>query len=95
MSQINVNIRMDEGLKRQAENLFSELGLNMTTAVNIFVRQAILQGKIPFELTTRKFDDPFYSQKNQEYLGKAIADLEAGRGLIYKTMEELRAMENE
>ena len=95
MSQINVNIRMDEGLKRQAENLFSELGLNMTTAVNIFVRQAILQGKIPFELTTRRIDDPFYSEKNQEYLRKAIADLEAGRGLVHKTMEELRAMENE
>ena len=51
-----------------------------------------IKGHVP---TTRKIDDPFYSQKNQEYLGKAIADLEAGRGLVHKTMEELRAMENE
>jgi DNA-damage-inducible protein J len=86
---------MDEGLKRQAETLFSELGINMTTAVNMFVRQVVLQGKIPFELTTRKTDDPFYSQRNQEYLRKSIADMEAGKGLVYKTLEELKAMENE
>ncbi|MDL2264495.1 type II toxin-antitoxin system RelB/DinJ family antitoxin [Synergistaceae bacterium OttesenSCG-928-I11] len=95
MSQTNVNIRMDEGLKKDAEYLFSELGLNMTTAVNIFVRQAVRQGKIPFELTTKTDDDPFYSKKNQVYLKKAIEDLEAGKGLVVKRLDELEAMEGE
>jgi DNA-damage-inducible protein J len=47
----NLSIRMDKALKEQAENLFSELGMNMTTALNIFVRQSVRQGKIPFEIS--------------------------------------------
>ena len=51
---INLSIRMDKGLKEQAENLFSELGMNMTTAMNIFIRQSVRQGKIPFEIALNK-----------------------------------------
>jgi len=47
----NLSIRMNKELKEQAEQLFSELGMNMTTAFNIFVRQAVRQGKIPFEIS--------------------------------------------
>lgn len=46
----NISIRMDKDLKEQAESLFSELGMNMTTAFNIFLRQSVRQGKIPFEV---------------------------------------------
>lgn len=62
MSQTNINIRMDENLKKEAESLFFELGLNMTTAVNIFVRQSLRQGGIPFEITTQT--DAFYNSNN-------------------------------
>lgn len=48
---INLSIRMDKELKEQAEGLFAELGMNMTTALNIFVRQSVRQGKIPFEIS--------------------------------------------
>jgi DNA-damage-inducible protein J len=47
----NLTIRMDKELKEQAERLFSELGMNMTTAFIVFVRQAVRQGKIPFEIS--------------------------------------------
>lgn len=47
----NLTIRMDKDLKEQAEQLFSELGMNMTTAFTVFVRQAVRQGKIPFEIS--------------------------------------------
>jgi DNA-damage-inducible protein J len=47
----NINIRMDAELKKQAEQLFNELGMNMTTAFNIFLRQSVRQGKIPFEIS--------------------------------------------
>lgn len=53
---INVNIRMDEDLKKQADYLFNELGLNMSTAVNMFVRQAVRTAGIPFEVTIRTAD---------------------------------------
>lgn len=48
----NVSFRIDSRLKAQAEQLFSELGLNMTTAFNIFLRQAVREGSIPFSITT-------------------------------------------
>lgn len=47
----NISIRMDTKLKAQAEELFSELGMNLSTAFNIFVRQSLREGGIPFEIT--------------------------------------------
>ena len=47
----NISIRMDSDVKTQADALFSELGMNLTTAFNIFVRQALREGRIPFEVS--------------------------------------------
>ncbi len=46
----NVCIRIDTELKAQAEALFGELGMNLTTAFNIFLRQAVRERRIPFEI---------------------------------------------
>ncbi len=51
MGQININIRMDEDLKKDFEKLCNELGLNMTTAVNIFARTVVRQNGLPFPVT--------------------------------------------
>lgn len=51
----NLNIRTDKAIKDQAEEILNELGLNMTTAVNMFLQTAIREPGIPFEL---KFDVP-------------------------------------
>ena len=50
MASTNLNIRVDKEIKMQAEEIFDALGINMTTAVNIFLRQAIREKGIPFEL---------------------------------------------
>ena len=50
MGNTSMNIRMDSEVKRQAEALFGEIGMNMTTAINIFLRQSIRENGIPFEL---------------------------------------------
>lgn len=55
MAATNLNIRTDKAIKEQAEQLFNELGLNMTTAINLFLRTAIREHGIPFEL---KLDVP-------------------------------------
>ena len=47
----NVSFRIDSDLKAQADALFSQLGINMTTAFNIFLRQSVREGCIPFEIT--------------------------------------------
>lgn len=46
----NISIRMDSELKSRAEALFNELGMNLSTAFNIFVRQSLREGSIPFEI---------------------------------------------
>lgn len=51
MAQTNINIRMDDQLKQQFDHLCSELGLNMTTAINIFAKTMVRQQKIPFEVS--------------------------------------------
>lgn len=51
-STTNISIRMDTDLKAAAESLYSELGMNLSTAFNIFVRQSLREGGIPFKITT-------------------------------------------
>jgi len=85
---INVTIRLDREIKENAERLFNDLGMNLSTAFNIFARQSLRQGKIPFEIY-----DPFYGEKNQAVLRKSIAEFEAGK-TVEHTMEELKAMED-
>ena len=52
MATTNMSIRMDTELKKQAEAMLSDMGLNMTTALNMFLRQVVRQGRIPFEIAT-------------------------------------------
>ena len=47
----NISIRMDSDLKKQADALFEELGMNISTAFNIFVRQTLREGRIPFDIS--------------------------------------------
>lgn len=49
---ISVSFRINPQLKKDAEKLFDELGLSMTAAFNMFLRQAVREGGIPFNITT-------------------------------------------
>ena len=86
MATTNLNIRTDKDIKEQADQIFSELGLNMTTAINMFLRTTIRENGIPFSL---KLDTP-----NEE----TAAAIEEGRLIAldsgvksYKTMDALKA----
>ena len=52
MATDNMSIRMDTELKKQADAMLADMGLNLTTAMNMFLRQVVRQGKIPFEIAT-------------------------------------------
>lgn len=88
MAQTNINIRMDENLKQQFDHLCSELGLNMTTAFNIFAKTMVRQQRIPFDVA---LETP-----NAETLA-AIQDVNQGRNLskpfhsVAELMEDLNA----
>ena len=77
MGQTNLNIRIDEDLKKQFDEFCSNVGINMTTAFNIFAKKVVSEQKIPFEITA----DPFYNEKNMKYLKSVIADIGSGRSV--------------
>lgn len=85
MESANLNIRCDKEVKIAAEKIFEDLGLNMTTAVNIFLRQAIRENGIPFEV---KLHSPNETTAAAIAEGKALAQYGSVKG--YSTMEELR-----
>lgn len=89
MAQTNVNIRMDEDLKKQFEAFCSEIGMSMTTAFCVFAKTAVRQNKIPFEISADS--DPFYSEVNHARLRKSIDQLNNEK-FIVKTMDELETL---
>ena len=46
----NFSVRMDKQVKQDSEQIFQELGMNLTTAINVFLRQAVRTGGFPFEV---------------------------------------------
>ena len=84
MAQTNINIRIDEDLKRQFETFCSNIGMTMTTAFCVFAKTAVRKQKIPFELAV----DPFYSESNMAHLRRGIAALNDGKGVEHELIEE-------
>lgn len=85
-NQTNLNIRTDKEVKASAEKVFAQLGLNMSTAVNIFLRQAIRQGGLPFEV---KLDIPNETTAAAIREGRDIIKDSKAHG--YKNMDDLKA----
>ena len=82
---VNLSIRMNRELKESAETLFAELGMNLTTAINVYMRQAVRQGGIPFSIQI----DPFYSAENQAHLRRVADDMDAGRNVAIHELIEV------
>lgn len=87
MSKTSMSVRLDSEVKEQAQQVFNSLGMDMTTAINIFLRQAIQYQGLPFDV---RLDE---SKKLMEVL----ADLDQNRnmsqsfGSVSDLMEDLRA----
>jgi DNA-damage-inducible protein J len=85
MVNTNLNIRTDKEVKNQAEKIFNALGMNMTTAVNIFLKTTIRENGIPFRLT---LDVPNATTRSAIEEGKRIAIDKKVKG--YTNMTDLR-----
>ena len=92
MAQATINLRMDADLKHEMEAVCKAMGMNLTTAFNIFARKVTSERRIPFEVSAP--EDPFYSEENMARLKKSIAQLESGH-VVTKSMEELERLANE
>ncbi len=70
-----INFRIDEDVKKNAEKVLDELGLSMSAAITVFLKKVSREHRIPFELSA----DPFYSESNIKYLEKIAGDIETGK----------------
>ncbi len=70
-----INIRVDDALKEKADVLFNSLGMTLTSAVNIFISQAVREGGLPFAVTTRTGNDSFYSSESTGRLKESIGGM--------------------
>ncbi len=91
MAQTNLTVRIDENIKQEAETLFNKIGLNLSSAINVFFRQAIREQAIPFAL--KPYDDYYTGERLQRVL-RSIGQAERGE-IVTKSMAELEAMANE
>lgn len=84
MATTSMNIRMDSDIKRDAQEIFSALGMDMTTAVNIFLRQAIRQRGLPFEV---KLDSP--NAETLEAIEEIRSMKQSGNKKVYSSFSHL------
>jgi len=77
MNNATLQVRLDGQLKKDADAFLSLAGLDMTTAVRLFLKQMVIRQAIPFDIVA---SDPFYSEENQKALRKSIRQLESGKG---------------
>ena len=74
----NLNIKIDRDIKLKADRLFNEMGMNLTTAVNVFVRQAIFEQAIPFQIRRSEIEWTTANIKERRTAMQEIRDLLAG-----------------
>ena len=76
----NLNIKIDRDLKAKADRLFNEMGMTLTTAVNVFVRQAVLERAIPFKIyrdaETTKKDSVEQRRAAMQEIRELLADVD-------------------
>ena len=83
MKMATVTARVDENVKKEAETLFKKMGLNMSTAMNLFLKKCILEQGIPFELKVPNKETLEAMQETEDILSGKIERKE------YKSAEEL------
>lgn len=84
MAQTVINVRVNEDLKKQFEKFCNDTGMNISTAINIFISTVVREKQIPFKITT----EPFYSEENIKHLRKAVDNVNNGKIEIHDIIEE-------
>ena len=98
MPTVSTNIKIDTTVKIQAQELFERLGMNLSTAVNIFLRQAIREQAIPFRITDTKSKislpparEDMTDKEFNSMMERSFYDIKQGKTMsLHETFDELR-----
>lgn len=80
-----VNVRVDDMVKRRAEQACAAIGMSMSTAINVFLVKLGNEMRIPFEVSA----DPFYSSSNLKHLDEIYDDMKNGRNMSVHDLIEV------
>ena len=86
MATSTLQIRVDSNLRKEADALFANTGLDLTSAVRLFLRQSVIRRRLPFEVVSEN-PDPFWSEANQRALRESIESFERGEAKRHKLIE--------
>ena len=78
LSQANLSVRVDEKDKKNFEIFCNEVGMNVSVAINMFIKTVLRENRLPFEVRSNKF----YSETNMKYIEKVINDIETGKAKL-------------
>ena len=78
MAQANLSVRIDENDKKSFEAFCNETGMNVSVAINMFIKTVLREHRLPFEIKS----DPFYSKSNIEYLEKIVEKINNGKAKL-------------
>lgn len=93
MANTLMQIRVDENLKKEADKLFADLGLDTTTAVRIFLKTCLKKNGLPFRVQRQKSvkeleEEAFYSEENVAILKAGYEALKNGKGMVKELIDE-------
>lgn len=80
----NLQIRIDDGIRNRALEVASSMGLDLASAVRMFLYQMVRENGLPFQPKA----DPFYSASNMAHLKKVVEDLDAGKNIVQHNLIE-------
>jgi DNA-damage-inducible protein J len=86
MATKTFSVRLDSEIKEEFDRFCYAVGMNATTAFNLFARAVVREQRIPFDIKTG--GDPFYGERNMEHLLRVKADAEAGRNMSFHELIE-------
>ena len=86
MATSTLQIRVDSKLRKEADELFALAGLDMSSAVRLFLRQSVIRRRLPFEVVTEN-PDPLWSEANQRVLRESIESFERGEAKRHELIE--------
>ena len=86
MATSTLQIRVDSDLRKDADELFAHAGLDMSSAIRLFLRQSVIRRRLPFEVISEN-PDPFWSEANQRVLRESIESFERGEAKRHELIE--------
>ena len=82
MNNTNLTIRIDSNLKKEADNLFKELGINISSAITLFLKQSVREKALPFDVAVKE-------EKPSREMKKLLKEIKDGKSKLYDNFDEL------